>query len=195
MSTAVSGSLKHIVWLQRFDGHTETNDVVHQNLPSHPRPTMRGANQSVFRPSRLSLFICAVISSWLFILDSLLFLGVEAWSMSSALQVRRPRLITVRLGVFSLRSQGKKMYVIPAMQILAKMKQLINTSLTVGQTGGSSLIVDSLVSILFTWISPQQTLSSRWEESAVICKSTLFADQKFEINNYLISPFHSRHFG
>lgn len=81
------------------------------------------------------------------------------------------------------------------MQILAKIKQLINTSLTVGQTGGSSLIVDSLVSILFTWISPQQTLSSRWEESAVICKSTLFADQKFEINNYLISPFQSRHFG
>lgn len=115
MSTAVSGSLKHIVWLQRFDGHTETDGVLHQNLPSHPRPTMRGENQSVFRPSRLSLFICAVISSWLFILDSLLFLGVEAWSrssprlsMSSALQVRRSRLITVRLGVFSLRSQEKR---------------------------------------------------------------------------------------
>lgn len=66
-----------------------------------------------FWPSRLSLLIRAVISSWLFILDSLLFLGVEAWSrssqrLSSELHVRRPRLIMVRLGVFSFRSQEEK---------------------------------------------------------------------------------------
>lgn len=83
-----------------------------------PYPAFRGVNQFLFfphRPSRLSLLICAVISSWLFILDSLLFLGVEAWarssqgpSKSSELHVRRPRLITVRLGVFSFRSQGGK---------------------------------------------------------------------------------------
>lgn len=61
-------------------------------------------------PSVLSGLTCTIISSWLLILDSLRFLGVEAWCMSSArhsmsseLHVRSPlRLITVRLGVLSL---------------------------------------------------------------------------------------------
>lgn len=51
------------------------------------------------------------------------------------------------------------------------MKLFINTRLTVGQTGGLVEKVESLVSILFTWISPKQTLSPRWEESAVTCKA------------------------
>ena len=43
--------------------------------------------------------------------------------------------------------------------------------LTVGQTGGLFPMVESLVSILFTWISAQKTLSPKCEVSAIICEA------------------------
>ncbi len=44
-------------------------------------------------------------------------------------------------------------------------------TLTVGQTGGLFPVVDSLVSILLTWISAEQTLSPKGEELGFICKA------------------------
>lgn len=109
---------------------------------------------SCFWPSLFSFFICAVISSWLFILDSLIFLGVEAWSMSSLrlsmsseLHVRCPLwLMTVRLGVLFFQVYPRISY---SSQMHADINVFLST-LTVGQTGGLFPIV---VSIVFTWIS------------------------------------------
>lgn len=80
------------------------------------------------------------------------------------------------------------------------MKPLINTRLTVGQTEGWVERVESLVSIVFTWIS--QTPSPRWEASAIICKAWRWShavvekscQPKITCGNYFISPFHSRCF-
>lgn len=164
---------------------------------------------SCFWPSLFSFFICAVISSWLFILDSLIFLGVEAWSMSSLrlsmsseLHVRCPLwLITVRLGVLFFQVYPRISY---SSQMHADINVFLST-LTVGQTGGLFPIV---VSIVFTWISALETPSPRCEVWAVICK----AGQHYDVANVLIteekekkkkkdilailnSPSHSQRFG
>lgn len=161
MRMAVSGSLRHIVWLQRFEGHTETNHDLCQKpmLCIQMRP--QRLLGSCFWPSLFSLLICTVNSSRLFILDSLIFLGVEAWSMSSVrlsmsseLHVRCPlRLITVRLGVlaFQVRWYNHRISYLPYMH--GDINIFFSTTLTVGQTGGLFSIVESLVSIWFTWIS------------------------------------------
>lgn len=86
------------------------------------------------------------------------------------------------------------------MQTTACMKLFINTRLTVGQTGGLVERVESLVSIVFTWIS--QTPSPRWEASAIICKAWWWShavvekscQPKITCRNYFIPPFHSRCF-
>lgn len=106
---AVTGSLRHIAWLQRFDGHAETNHSLHEHSLCAHSCDLTGWRSLFLWPSLFSFLICAVISSWLLLLHSFLFLEVEALSASSArlsisseLHVRRAlRLMRVRLGVFS----------------------------------------------------------------------------------------------
>lgn len=164
---AVLGSVRHMVWLQRFDGHTETNNHSYHDQICASR---HEHNACCCLPPLSSSFICMVISSWL---DSLFFLGVEARSMSSARLSMSSELQEIRtlllgpfgLAVLSFPKNHNKLLI----QHPCKLWSFSGRLLTGGQTGGLVSIAGSLVSTLLTWISEKHTLSTNCEEFEVIC--------------------------